>query len=143
VTVEARTQPRIDTLVTDAASGEQRRRTEYRGTAWIDGRAEPAGMVLRRVGAPGAVLPAKDVAFFLPDSLPYRRDAIEDAQLSVSAALQASGEQGVVLQATAAFVDDPSGAPAWVQLHISAFSGWPCAIAYTVVVLVTPDGVAG
>jgi hypothetical protein len=82
VTLELEPQPRVDTLVTDAASGERRRRTEYLGTAWIDGRAEAAGMTLRRVGQPGMVSPAKDVALFVPDGLPYRRDALEGAQLS-------------------------------------------------------------
>jgi hypothetical protein len=143
VTIEPLPQPRVDTLVTDAAGGEQRRRTEYIGTVWIDGRAEAAGLMLRRVGSPGVVTPAKDVAFFLPDSLPYRRERLDGAQLSVTASLQASGEQSVIFGAEAAFVDDPSGAPAWVRLHISAHTGWPCAVAYRVVALTVPDAVAG
>jgi hypothetical protein len=142
VTVEPLPQPRVDTLVTDAAGGEQRRRTEYIGTAWIDVRAEAAGPVLRRIGSPGISTPAKDVAFFVPDSLPYRREHLGGAQLSVAASLQASGEHSAILAAEAAFVDDPSGAPAWIQLRISAHSGWPCAVAYRVVALTSPDAVA-
>ena len=78
--IDVDTQPRIDTLVTEAASGEQRRRTEYLGTVWIDGRAEAAGMTLRRVGAPGITTPGKDVSFYVPDSLQYRREALDGAQ---------------------------------------------------------------
>jgi hypothetical protein len=137
------TQPRIDTLVTDAASGEQRRRTEYMGTVWIDGRAEAAGIMLRRVGAPGVSTARKDAAFYIPDSLPYRREALDGAQLSVTATVQASGEQGAVLQASAGFVDDPSGAPTWVHLELLVFSNWPCAIAYRIVALSAPDAIAG
>jgi hypothetical protein len=142
VTIEILPQPRVDTLVTDAAGGGQRRRTEYTGTAWFDGRAEAAGMTLRRIGPPGVSMQSKDVAIFVPDSLPYRREGLEGAQLSVTAALQASGEQGVILSAEAAFVDDPSGTPTWVQLHIAAYAHWPFAVVYRVVALTAPDAVA-
>jgi hypothetical protein len=140
--IEVDAQPRVDTLVTDAATGEQRRRTEYIGTIWIDGRAEAAGITLRRVGAPGVSTARKDAALYIPDSLPYRREALDGAQLSVSATMQASGEEGAVLEARAGFVDDPSGAPAWVHLELLAFSGWPCAIAYRIVALTAPDAIA-
>ena len=82
------------------------------------------------------------MAFFVPDSLPYRREALADAQLSVSVALAAGGEESAIIAADAAFVDHPSGAPAWVQLQISAHSGWPLAVAYRVVALTAPDAVA-
>jgi hypothetical protein len=140
--IQVDTQPRIDTLVTEAATGEQRRRTEYLGTVWIDGRAEATGMALRRVGAPGISTPRKDVGFYVPDSLAYRRDALDGAQLSVSAAVQASGEQGAVLDVATGFVDDPSGAPAWVHVQLQAFMSWPCAIAYRIVALTPPDAIA-
>jgi hypothetical protein len=142
--VQVDTQPRIDTLVTDAANGEQRRRTEYLGTVWIDGRAQVDGMVLRRVGQPGISTGNKDVGFYVPDSLPYRSDALAGAQLSVSATLQASGsETSAVIAASAGFVDDPSGAPTWVHVKLNAFSQWPCAIAYRIVALTPPDAIAG
>ncbi len=140
--IEVDPQPRIDTLVTDAASGEQRRRTEYLGTVWIDGRAEAAGITMRRLGAPGISSTRKDVGFYVPDSLAYRRDALDGAQLSVSAAVQASGDQGAVLEATAGFLDDPSGVPAWVHLQLQAFMNWPCAIAYRIVALTSPAAIA-
>jgi hypothetical protein len=140
--IQVETQPRIDTLVTDAASGEQRRRTEYIGTVWIDGRAEAAGMALRRIGPPGITTPRKDASLYVPDSLQYRREALDGAQLSVSATIQASGDQGAILEAAASFVDDPSGAPAWVHLQLQAFSSWPCAIAYRIVAVTPTDAIA-
>jgi hypothetical protein len=140
--IQVDTQPRVDTLATDAANGEQRRRTEYIGTVWIDGRAEAAGITLRRVGPPGITTARKDVSFYVPDSLQYRRDALDGAQLSVSATIQASGDQGAILEASASFVDDPSGTPAWVHLQLQAFSSWPCAIAYRIVALTPTDAIA-
>jgi hypothetical protein len=139
--VEIDPQARVDTLVRGAPGGEERRRTEYTGTVWFDGRPEITGPALRRSqNAPkGIVMPDKDAAVFLPDSLPYARDKIADAQLSVSAVLQGSGEHGLVLAARAAFVDDPSSAPTWIQLHIQAYGGWPLVVAYRVVALTAPD----
>jgi hypothetical protein len=141
--VEVDAQPRIDTLVTDATSGEQRRRTEYIGTVWIDGRAEVDGMLLRRIGQPGISTGNKDTAFYVPDSLPYHREALDGAQLTASATLQASGsEVSALIEVAAGFVDDPSGAPTWVHLQLHAFSHWPCAIAYRIVALTPPDAIA-
>jgi hypothetical protein len=140
--IELQPQPRVDTRVTDAATGEERRRTEYIGTAWIGGRAEMVGSMMRRIGPPGIATPTKDAAFFVPDSLRYRREALDGAQLSVSATLQASGDPAAIIGAWASFVDDPSGAPAWVQLHLSCFAGWPLAVSYRVVALTPTDAVA-
>ena len=142
MSLEVIPQPRVDTLVTDAGSGEGRRRTEYTGTAWIDGRAESAGLTLKRIGQPGMILPGKDVTFFVPDCLPYAREGLERAQLTVNMAMQASGDTGAILGAEAAFVDDPSGSPTWIQLHVSAHSGWPFAVSYRVVALVPPEAVS-
>jgi hypothetical protein len=74
--------------------------------------------------------------------LPYRREALEGAQLTVTASLQACGEQSAILTADAAFADDPSGSPTWIQLRITAHGGFPLAIAYRVVALVAPEAVA-
>ena len=41
--IEVVPNPRIDTLVVDAASGLQRRRTEYTGTVWFGGRPSLSG----------------------------------------------------------------------------------------------------
>lgn len=133
-------QPRVDTLVRDL-DGRDLRRTEYAGTAWFDGKPIIDGLALRLPpgGPKGVRLPFVDVAFFLPDSLPYARDRLGDATLSVSTVLQGGG--GAVLQAAAEFVDDPSGAPTWVRLRINAHAPWPTGIGYRVVALTAPDAV--
>ena len=143
-TVEVDVQGRVDTLVRAAPGGEERRRTEYLGTAWFDGRPYVDGMVLRRAAeAPkGIRVPAIDTAVFVPDSLPYARERLGDAQLNVTAALQATGEGGAVLRATASFADDPSGSPTWIQLRFEAYGPWPFGIAYRVVALTAPDAAA-
>ena len=122
-----------------APEGEQRRRADL-GTVWIDGRAELAGRVATR-GSAGIVTPGKEVAFFVPDSLPYRRETLADAQLSVSVALAAGGEQSGSWPPTPPSWT-PLGRAAWVQLQISAHSGWPLAVASRVVALTAPDAVA-
>jgi hypothetical protein len=139
-TVEIEPQPKVETIVR-VPGGEERRRTEYMGTVWFDGRPEISGLALRpSQDAPkGIRTPGKEVAIFVPDSLPYAREKLADAQLTVSTALQASSDNGLVLAAQAAFVDDPSGAPTWIQLHLQAYGGWPLAIAYRVVALTQPE----
>jgi hypothetical protein len=139
-TTEIHPQPRVDTIVRIAPTGEERRRTEYLGHVWFDGRPVISGMTLsREQSAPrGIRVPTIDGAFFLPDSLPYDRQQIADSQLSVSTALRASRD-GAILEAGAAFVDDPSGSPTWVQLRIQAYGPWPFGISYRVVAL-TPLG---
>jgi len=84
--VEIEPQPRIDTLVR-TPGGPERRRTEYLGSVWLDGKPAIAGYHLARsTEAPkGIRLPEKNVTFFLPDSLPYVREHLGDAQLSVGA----------------------------------------------------------
>jgi hypothetical protein len=138
--VEIEPQPRIDTLVRVPGDGE-RRRTEYLGTVWLDGKPQVNGLrLLRPAEAPkGISLPEKNVSFFLPDSLPYARERLGDAQLSVSASARAIGENGALIETIASFVDDPSGAPAWINLRVLAFSGWPLGISYRVVALTATD----
>lgn len=141
--VDIEPQPRIDTLVRDPGGGE-RRRTEYLGTVWLDGRPAIDGLrLLRPADAPkGIRLPEKNVSFFLPDSLAYARDRLGDAQLSVTLAALAIGESGAIIESAAAFVDDPSGAPTWVNLRVLAHSGWPLGFSYRVVALTPVDAVA-
>jgi len=138
--IEVEPQPRLDTLVRLASGGEARR-TEYVGTAWLDGKAELTSYTLRRSpNAPrGIRTPNFTTAFYLPDSLAYDRAALGDATLSVSVVLQASGEVGAIVRFAATFTDDPSGAPTWIQLHLQGHVGWPAAVGYRVVAL-TPTG---
>ena len=138
--VEIEPQPRIDTLVR-IPDGSERRRTEYLGNVWLDGKPSIDGLLLLRPpDAPkGFSPPEKNVSVFLPDSLAYSRERLGDAQLSVTVSALANGEKGALLEAVAAFVDDPSGAPTWVNLRVLAFSGWPLGLSYRVVALTATD----
>lgn len=139
--VNVEPQPRVDTLVRVPGGGE-RRRTEYLGHAWLDGKPVISGMSLLPGpdGPKGLRMPEKNVSFFLPDSLPYQRDRLADAQLSVTVSLRGkSGEHAVLLEALAAYVDDPSGHPTWVNLRVLAYGSWPFAFSYRVVALTAPD----
>jgi hypothetical protein len=140
--IEVEPQPRIDTLVRLAAGGEARR-TEYTGTAWFDGKPFLSGLTLQRSpNAPrGIRMPNFQASFFLPDSLPYDRGVLGDATLSVSVVLRASGERAAIVDAAATFTDDPSGAPTWVQVHVSGHLGWPAGVGYRVVALTPPGAV--
>ena len=134
--IEVEPQPRIDTLVRLAAGGEARR-TEYVGTVWFDGKPIVSGLTLQRAAhAPrGVRMPNFQTSFFLPDSLRYDRAELGDATLSTSVVLQASGERAAIVHAAATFTDDPSGAPTWIQVHVSGHLGWPAGIGYRVVAL--------
>jgi hypothetical protein len=134
--IEVEPQPRIDTLVRLAAGGEARR-TEYAGTAWFDGKPYLSGLTLQRSPhAPrGIRMPNFQTSFFLPDSLAYDRAQLGDATLTISVVLRASGERAAIVDAAATFSDDPSGAPTWIQVHVSGHLGWPAGIGYRVVAL--------
>jgi len=140
--IEVEPQPRVDTLVRLPVGGEARR-TEYVGTAWFDGKPVVSGLTLQRSPhAPrGIRMPNFQAAFFLPDSLRYDRAALGNATLTVSVVLQASGERAAIVDAAATFTDDPSGAPTWIQVHVSGHLGWPAGIGYRVVALTPPDAV--
>lgn len=141
--VELEPQPRIDTIVRLPDGGEARR-TEYVGTAWFDGKPLINGLTLQRSPhAPrGFRRTSFEATFFVPDSLPYDRGALGDAVLSASVVLRGSGgELSAIVDATAAFADDPSGSPTWIQLALRANIGWPAGIGYRVVALTPPDAV--
>jgi hypothetical protein len=137
--IEVEPQPRIDTLVRLPAGGEARH-TEYVGTVWFGGKPMVSGPMLHR--APGGIrMPGLQVAFFLPDSLPYERAALGTATLSVSVVLQGSGERSAIVGAGASFVDDPKGTPTWIQVGVHGHLGWPAGIGYRIVALTPPDAV--
>jgi hypothetical protein len=136
-------EPRIDTLVIDAVSGEQRRRTDYRGSVWFGQRPEIGAL---RIVAPGSRYMAwESSAFFLPDSLPYRRAELADAQVSCSAAIHAAHlDYHFVLGASASWADDPRGGDlCWLQLGLTVHGSEPMGVSYGVVVLCAPGAVAG
>lgn len=140
--IEVEPEARIDTVVRLAAGGEARR-TEYAGVAWLDGKPIAEGMFLRQApGAPkGIRVPIVASAFFVPDSLPYVRERLGEPDLSVSASLRATGEHGAITRFTAAFVDDPSGSPAWLHVQFEANAPWPFGISYRIVAVTPVDAV--
>lgn len=137
--IEVLPQPRIDTLVTDASTGGQRRRTEYTGTIWFGGRPQADSYASR----PTAGFATIESPLFLPDSLPYRPDPEGDAQTACTVAIQGA-EDGYhqILDYRAGLVPDPrNDAVCWIQVQISALARTPLAIAYRVVVLAAPDAI--
>jgi len=134
ILIEVLPQPRIDTLITDAVTGLQRRRTEYRGTVWFGGRPQTTGYGTLAVGRGARI----ETPFFLPDSLPYRPDPLEDAVVSCTVALQSvAGEGPQILEARAGLVPDPrNAAVCWMQLQVTAAGQVPMAVAYHVIAVV-------
>lgn len=135
-TIEVEPQARVDLLV-ETAAGVPRRMTEYSGVVWYGGRPKRSslGTITMTVGA-GIESP-----FFLPDSLPYLADKLADGSLSVTVGLVNVSDHFSLFGYSAAFVPDPSGRPAWVQVHISATGRVPVALSYRVVALTAPDAV--
>ena len=129
---------RIDTVVADAVSGQQRRRTDYAGTVWYGGRPQ--------MGRP---LPAGDAEiatpFWLPDSHMYEREAVGDAQLQASAAvqsalIQSSGGSVQIFEVNAALGEHPqSNGALLVFMTVTAFASLPLGVAYRVTVICAPE----
>jgi hypothetical protein len=86
-------------------------------------------------------MPNFSASFFVPDSLGYDPAALGAATLTASVVLRASGETAAIVDAAATFTDDPSGAPTWIQVHVSGHLGWPAGVGYRVVALTPPDAV--
>ena len=129
-------QPRVDTHVIDAATGAQRRRTEYTGTIWFAGRPNFGGATMVHFAT-------IETPFFLPDSLPYRPDPLNDAQVVVTVAIQGA-EEGAhqIADYRAGLVPDPRNpAVCWIQLQVRARAAAPFAVSYRVDVLVAMNGI--
>ena len=123
-------QPRIDTLVSDAETGTQVRRTDYSGTAWY---GEPPDTSGAAVAFTQTYL-NEDSAFFLPDSHPYVTADLGAAAVTCSVALQAQpGEACFVTRAEASFAGDPRGGDrSWIALRLAVYGREPLAVAYRV-----------
>ncbi len=134
IAIEVLPQPRIDTLVTDAATGTQRRRTEYTGTVWVGGRPQVTGFGSITLAQMAVI----DRPLFLPDSLPYRPDPLNDALVVCSVAIQGSmDEPHHILDCSAGLVADPrNAAVSWIQLRVAARARTPFAISYRVTAVV-------
>ncbi len=134
--IEVVPQPRVDLLVDDAG-GARRRLTEYSGVVWFGGRPQ-----LTSMGAMSVTRGARiESPFFLPDSLPYRAEALAGASLSVTVAAANVSDHVYLFDHSARFVPDPGGRPTWVQVQVLATARVPVAFQYRVVALTAPDAV--
>ncbi len=139
VTVPAQ---RIDTLVTDPSSGQQRHRTDYAGTVWYGG--------LPQIIA-GHPLPGRnadiEAPFWLPDSHRYEPGAAGEIQIQAVAAIQGSratsaGGNFTILEVAAALGEDPENSGAvLLYLAIKAIATLPLGVAYRAVVIAAPEAV--
>jgi hypothetical protein len=125
-------QPRVDTLVMDPASGSQRRRSDYSGTAWF-----ASGGMIRGEVREGA-------RFVLPDSLPYWRARLDDAVVACSVALQVqTGYPNTIVDPHAEWVPDPRDDDlAWLQLSFDVEGRDPLGVSYRVTALCAPGAIA-
>jgi hypothetical protein len=132
-------QPRIDTLVTDAASGAARRRTEYTGVAWFGGKPELTSWGIAATGRPVRF----GQPFYLPDSLPYDFASAAAATIACSVAVRsAPADSHHLVEASAAIVPDPrSPGVGWLQVRLAGAAQAPLAVTYRVDVLVAPEAV--
>ncbi len=121
---------RLDTLVSDAESGRQFRRTDYCGTAWYGQPPDTSG---RMVSFTQTYL-NEDSSFFLPDSHAYNTADLDGAVVTCSVALQAqTGEANFITHAEASFTGDPRGGDrSWIALRIAVYGRQPLAVAYRV-----------
>lgn len=129
---------RLDTLVADPVSGEQRRRTDYAGTVWYGARPQ--------MGRP---LPAGSAeitsSFWVPDSHMYEPGAAADAQVQASAAVQSAwihstGGGLQILETSAALGEYPQsngGLRVFVAMAVAA--ELPLGVAYRVTVICAPE----
>ena len=131
---------RIDTLVTDPDSGEQRRRTDYGGTVWYGGRPQITG---------GHPLPGGhaqiSAPFWLPDSHVYEAGAARGVQVQATAAVHgglatSTGGDLLILDVDAALAADPqNSATMRVFVTVTAVASLPFGVAYRVIVICAPE----
>jgi hypothetical protein len=136
--IDVRPQPRIDTLVTDA-TGRSRRRSEYAGTIAFGSQPEATGYGIVTQRSTTMI----DTLVFLPDSLPYRPDPLEDALVACGVAVQGAQEGAhQVLDAEAGLAPDPRNpAVCWMRLHLVARTSIPFAVSYRVDALVAMNAI--
>jgi hypothetical protein len=129
-------QQRLDTLVADPVSGEQRHRTDYAGTVWYGGRPQmTAGMVISRGGGAQISTP-----FWLPDSHVYEAAAAGDAQVQASASIQSARDDCQILEVGAALGENPQDSGLLrVYLAVTAAAQLPLGVAYRVSVICAPQ----
>ena len=125
---------RIDTVVADPGSGEQRFRTDYAGTIWYGGLPEmgrPLQGALAQITTPVG----------LPDSHTYGPAAAASAQIQASAAvqsvwIQSAGGALQIFEVDAALAEDPQNSDALrVYVAVTAEANLPLGVAYRVTVI--------
>lgn len=131
---------RIDTVVTDPLSGQQRHRTDYAGTVWYGGLPQIVG------GHPLSGRNAEfRTPFWLPDSHGYESGATGDVQVQASAAVQggmatSAGGNFQILEVAAALGEDPPNSGALlVFVTVTAVATLPLGVAYRVTVICAPE----
>ncbi|MDQ5832267.1 MAG: hypothetical protein M3550_04315 [Actinomycetota bacterium] len=127
---------RIDTVVADPVTGEQRRRTDYAGTVWY---GEPPqmtrGIVISRGAGAQITTP-----FWLPDSHVYRAEAAGEAQVQASAAVQSMVDHCQILEVGASLGQDPQNTGGLlVYMAVTAAGRLPLGVAYRVTVICAPE----
>jgi hypothetical protein len=131
---------RIDTLVADPDSGEQRRRTDYAGTVWYGGRPQLVGS--HPLPGTHAQISA---SFWLPDSHAYAAGGADGVQVQATAAVQgglatSTGGDLMVLDAGAALGADPQNSSTMlVYLTVNAVASLPFGVTYRVTVVCAPE----
>ena len=129
---------RIDTLVADPETGEQRRRTDYSGTVWYGGRPQiTGGMVIG-----GGRIAQITTPFWLPDSHKYGPGAAAAVQIQASAAVQSAAGDAQILDVSAGLGEDPQNSGALLAyVGVTAAAPVPLGVAYRVTVICTPEAV--
>ena len=129
---------RIDTLVADPETGEQRRRTDYSGTVWYGGRPQiTGGMVIG-----GGRIAQITTPFWLPDSHKYGPGAAAAVQIQASAAVQSAAGDAQILDVSAGLGEDPQNSGALLAyVGVTAAASVPLGVAYRVTVICAPEAV--
>jgi hypothetical protein len=133
---------RVDSVVTDPDSGEQRRRTDHAGTVWYGGRPQfRAG----RHPLPGDTAAQINSSFWLPDSHVYDGAAGESIQMQATASVQGglattAGGNFLILDVSASLGADPHGSgTTLVYVTVNAAASLPFGVAYRVIVICSPE----
>ena len=131
---------RVDSIVTDPDSGEQRRRTDYAGTVWYGGRPQLVG----RHPLPGDIAAQISSSFWLPDSHAYDAAAGESVQIQATASVQGglattAGGNLLILDVSASLAANPQDSgTALVYVTVNAAASLPFGVAYRVIVICAP-----
>ena len=132
--------PRLDILVDRAPDGARRRLTTYSGVIHFG--ASPVSAALGQPAFTGGPIRSWTGALYLPDGLPYRRPALDDALLAPQFWLIGVNEHAYLDQAGVRFVPDPRGGDtAWIEMTFTITARVGARFGYQVVAAVAPDAV--